>query len=80
MLLKDNPLLKTRMEAIVGRPEEECDTAYRELMDTQVGEVQSEFLRSVEREIDRVAEFYQSLAKKSIRQCNQLLIDRDDWE
>ena len=39
-------------------------------MKTPVGEAQAEFLSKVENEIDRVADFYQQLAKNAIRDCN----------
>ncbi len=48
-------------------------------MITPVGEAQSEFLSMLCQEIEKTADFYCSLTRKGIRDCNSILTDREHW-
>jgi hypothetical protein len=48
-------------------------------MVTPVGEVQSEFLTMLDKEIERAADFYSLRTKQGIRDCNSILANKDTW-
>lgn len=66
------------MEAIIQMAKTGNETeAFEDLKTNKVGEEQTHFLGQLEKEIEKAADFYSSLNRKSIADCNQILKDRD---
>ncbi|CDW89208.1 major facilitator superfamily [Stylonychia lemnae] len=55
-------------------------SAYEELMQTIVGDIQKEFFTTLEKDIIRVSDFYHQLAKNIIREVNSILRNKDQWK
>ena len=75
--LKDNQSLKQRVQEIKQNPNE--SQAYEDLMMTPVGEAQGEFLGMLDNEVERTSDFFASLTRKGIRDCNMILKNRGEW-
>jgi hypothetical protein len=71
---------KAEVGRILEQSRADEEGAFAALMETVVGEIQQEFLLTLRKETDRVAAFYQYLAKNMIREVNALLRDRDQWQ
>ncbi len=48
-------------------------------MMTPVGEYQSEFLNMLNQEVERAAEQYAQMTRRGIRECNNVLKNREEW-
>ncbi len=52
-------------------------SAFDDLMKTVVGEIEKEFLVSLEKEIEKTSSFYVQLTKNIIREVNSILRNQD---
>lgn len=65
------------MQKIREKAKSDQNKACEELMKSVVGEIQKEFLITLEKEISRASIFYQQLTTNIIREVNSILRNRD---
>ncbi len=65
------------MQRIREKAKKDESSAFEELIQTVIGEIQKEFFISLEKEIERTSTFFIQLTKNIVREINTILKNRD---